>query len=456
MTLHKTGGPDDGNHLKAFPGAKFSYGESFGGRFGVQLNASTNSVYTEQSNGSTNYDFSNLTRGPFITQLSFRHGPKITRRDSFGANFDYKIAEGLVFSLRTAGSHLNDQYVNRVINFIASAAQINAASTLTKVIAEPTANANTRMEQSQGHRNRLNDTITYTPKLVYKLGDLTLTGGGGYSRSRTHYTDLTGGFFNNVIARLTRMGWSAERDSTTQPGWRMTQTSGRSWSDPASLGRDDANANNIRSRMTGGQNQVFMGYVDGKKTVNLAGLPVVLSAGVKTRLTTHDIYDNSRQWTYVGAAGSQTAPTTIFPVYQNTGFDPKVGGNMTQLNLPYVDNTEMQRRYLANPSHFVEDTLTGFRNSFTALRSLKEQVDAGFIETSTRINRLRLNLGLRHERTRNTGRVFEILPDAVVRAAGYTANTIPYIVYQYRGGQRFNQYGDYGNWFMSGGAKYEF
>ena len=463
LTFHKTPGPDDGNHLKIFPGAKLSYGESFGGRFGVQLNVATNSVYTEQSNGSTNYDFSNATRGPFISSLSFRHGPKITRRDSFGANFDYKISDQLVFSLRSAGSHLNDQYVNRAISFTASAAQIDPSSTLTKVIALSSgANANTRLEESQGHRNRLNDTVTYTPKLVYKLGDMTLTAGGGYSRSRTHYTDLTGGFFNNVIARITRISWMAERDSTIQPGWRMTQlpvggTIARPWNDPASFGRDDNNANNIRSRMTGGQNQVFVAYLDGKKSLNLAGLPVILSTGAKTRLTTHDVYDNSRQWTYVGAANSQTAATTVFPVYQNRGFDPKVGGNMTALNLPYVDNTAMQRLYLANPTWFTEDTVTGFRNAFTSLRSLKEQVDAGFIEASTRVHRLRLNLGLRHERTRNTGRVFETLPDAVIRATrpDLVANTIPYIVYQYRNGQRQSQYGGYRDWFLSGGGKYE-
>ena len=114
-----------------------SYAESFGGRFGVQLNVGTNIVYTEQENGTTNYDFSNPTRGPFITQLTFRNGPKITRRDSFGANFDYKISDRLVFSLRTAGSHLNDEYINRQIAFIASAAQIQPSSTLTRVCRRP-------------------------------------------------------------------------------------------------------------------------------------------------------------------------------------------------------------------------------------------------------------------------------------------------------------------------------
>ena len=454
--LHKSPGPDDGLHYKAYPGLKLSYGESFGGKFGVQLNASTNIVYTEQENGTTNYDFSNPARGPFISSLTFRNGPKLTRRDSFGANFDYKFSDRLVLSLRTAGSHLNDEYINRQIAFIASAAQIDPNSTLTRVVANPTANANTRLEESQGHRNRLNDTVTYTPKLVYKLSDVTLTAGGGYSRSRTHYRDLNAGFFNNVIARITRMGWTAERDSTIQPGWRMTQTSGRSWSDPASFGRDDLNANNVRSREFGGQNQIFMGYLDGKKTVNVAGLPISLLAGGKVRLTTHDVEnDNSAQWTYVGPGGALASQTSaVFPIHQVMNFDPKVGGNMTQLNLPYVDPTKLQKVYLDNPGWFVPDAVTNFRTALTAPRGLKEQVDAFYSEASTRIGRLRLNLGARHERTRTVGRVFEIIPGARIPAS-YTPGTIPYINYQYSNG-RHDQYGEYGNWFFSGGAKYEF
>jgi iron complex outermembrane recepter protein len=457
MYLHKSPGPDDGMYFKVFPGLKASYAESFGGRFGVQLNIGTNIVYTEQENGTTNYDFSNPTRGPFITNVSFRVGPKITRRDSFGANFDYKISDRLVFSLRTAGSHLNDEYINRAITFQASAAQIDPSSTLTKVIAQPTANANTRMEQSQGHRNRLNDTVTYTPKLAYRMGDLTLTGGGGYSRSRTHYKDINGGFFNNVIARLTRMSWMAERDATNQPGWRMTQLSGRSWSDAANLGRDDANPNNIRSREFSGQNQVFMGHFDAKKTFKVGALPIQVMSGWKTRLTTHDVeWDNTAQWTYVGPTGVQTDASAAFPIYQRVGFDPKIGGNMRALNLPYVDNTKTQKLWLDHPEYFVPDTLTNFRTAFTAPRGLKEQVDAGYVETSTRVERLRLNVGLRRERTRTIGKVFEILPSARVAAMGLTPNTIPFIVAQYRDGQRSKQYGEYDNWFVSGGAKYEF
>ena len=458
LTLRKTPGPDDGNHLKVFPGGKLSYSESFGGRVGVQLNFSTNVAYTEQENGTTNYDFSDPVRGPFIANVSFRMAPKISRRDSFGANFDYKLTEGLVFSLRTAGAHFNDEYADRTVTFLASAAQIDRASTLTKVIALATTNANTRMEEAQSHRNSLNDTVSYTPKLVYRLGDLTLTAGGGYSRGRHHFSDIGNGFFQTVGARLTRMSWMAERDRTSEPGWRLTQLSGLPWSSAASLGRNDTNANSVRSRELSGQNQVFQGYLNGAKTLRVAGLPVLLESGFKTRLVTHDIErQGNRSWTFVGPSGSQTAVTTVFPVFQNfVPFDPRIGGNIRALNLAYVDNTVLHRMFVAHPSHFVPDTIGNFTNELTAPRSLKEQIDSAYVEGSTRVGKLRLDLGLRHERTRNLARVPDPLPAPVVAAAGYSAGTIPYLAYQYRYGRRSSTYGDYGNVFLSGGAKYSF
>jgi outer membrane receptor protein involved in Fe transport len=52
------------------------------------------------------------------------------------------------------------------------------------------------------------------------------------------------------------------------------------------------------------------------------------------------------------------------------------------------------------------------------------------------------------------GRTFDLIPNALVRAAGYTPNTIPYVTYQYRNFEKRNKYGGYDNLFFSGGAKY--
>jgi TonB-dependent receptor len=458
MTLHKTPGPDDGNHLKIFPGGTLSYADSFGGRFGVQLSLGSNTSWNQQAIWTTTFDYSLPARGPILTQIVLRDGPKIVRRDSIGVNLDFKITNNLVFALRTAASHLNDEFNTRTITFRANPGDIDPASTFTRVISRPTNNANTRIEQTISHRNKLNDTGTYTPKLEYKRGDLTVTAGGGYSRSRTHYEGPNSGFFAGYNNRLTRMSWQAERASTLDTGWNFTQLSGAPWNDIRSYNRVDANANNVNTSPQTGQSQVFAGNLDVKKTINL-GLPVMFQTGWKTRLTTYDLaVTGNQQWTYVGAAGNQLDPSTVPLIERNYRFDPLQGGNYLSLGIPWPDTTKMWDLYLAHPEYFAPNTYQNFANTFTSPRGVKEQVDAGYVEGTTRWNKLRLNLGVRTERTRTIGRTYDIIPNAAVRAQrpDLTPNTIPYLLYQYRNGERSNKYGSYQNWFFSGGAKYAF
>ncbi len=454
FTLRRTPSPGDGEHRKVRPGFVFTYGDSFRGRYGVQISLSANSLFNEQA-GLTHTIENNATRGPVINALIFRDNPKITTRAALGVNLDARVTPHLVASLRTAFSHFNDEINARTLTFRANTADIDPTSTLTYLLARPTANANTRLEQNIGHSHKFNDTVTYTPKLEYKRNDLQLTLGGGYSRSTTHYEDRRSGYFTGANNRLTRMSWSARRSSPTSTDWQLTQLSGPSWSDLANYNRVDANPNNIGTVDREGSSQVFLGYLDAKRVVQ-AGLPVTVQAGLKTRLTTYDLNrTGTRSWTYVGAAGNQLDPRTVMIAHSQRGlFDPKQGDNIAALNIPIPNTTAMLDLFRAQPSQFVENTFGNFQVENTTGRAIKEQVDAAYVEFNTRWRNLRLNLGVRHERTRTVGRTFDILPAALVRAAGYTANTLPFLTYQYRNFTRFNKHGGYANDFLSGGAKY--
>ena len=455
FNIARTPSPGDGLHRKIRPGLIFTYADSFGGRFGIQLSLSANSLFNEQVALLQTIDNTIAARGPVINLLTFRDNPKITTRAAFGLNLDYKITPSLVFSLRTAGSHLNDEINARTLTFRAATAQIDPSSTLTHLIALPTANINTRLEQNIGQSHKFNETATYTPKLEYKLNDLVLTASGGYSRSKTHYEDMRSGYFTAAINRLTRMSWDARRSSPDSTDWQLKQLSGPAWTDLANYNRVDANPNNIGSAARIGKSQVFLGYLDAKKTFSL-GLPIVLQTGVKSRLTTYDLNQTGTlTWTYVGASGNQLSPGTVMIAHTEPGlFDSKQGDNMAAMNIPIPNTTEMLKLYRAHPEQFVENEIGNFNIRNTTGRGVKEQVDAGYVEANTRWQRLRLNLGVRDEKTRTVGRTFDVLPNALVRAAGYTANTIPYITYQYRNFEKRNKYGGYENLFFSGGAKY--
>ena len=455
FTLARTPSPGDGAHRKIRPGLVFTYADSFNGRFGIQLSLSANNLFNEQVALTQTIDNTNAARGPVINLLTFRDNPKITTRAAFGLNLDYKFSPHLVFSLRTAGSHLNDEINARTLTFRAATAQIDPTSTLTYLLAQPTANINTRLEQNIGHSHKFNETATYTPKLEYKLNDLVVTASGGYSRSKTHYEDLRSGYFTAAVNRLTRMSWSARRSSPTSTDWQLTQVSGPAWTDLANYNRADANPNNIGSAARVGKSQVFLGYLDAKKTFTL-GLPFTLQAGVKTRLTTYGLNRTGTQtWTYVGPSGNQLNPATVMIPHLQPGlFDSKQGDNMAAMNIPIPNDTEMLKLYRAHPEYFAENTYGNFVIDRTTGRGIKEQIDGRYVEANTRWNRLRLNFGVREERTRTLGQVFDVLPAALVRAAGYTVNTIPYLTYQYRNFERRKRYGGYENLFFSGGAKY--
>jgi iron complex outermembrane receptor protein len=454
LDLEKTPGPYEGDDYKIRPGFVFTYADSFKQRFGVQLSLGANTVYTDQSEVTNTHNYSAPERGPFITQIVFRDAPKLSTRASFNLTTDYKLTKNLAFSLRTAGSLFDDGTNNRQLFLTAGAAQIDPASTLTRVVANPTTNANTRLQLATSRRNKVNNTITYTPRLEYKLGDFTATAGGGYSRSRTAYEQFTRGFFQGVTSRVTRMGWTAERSDVRSLDWHVTQTSGLPWTDPASYNRLDAVANNAITNPQSGQNQIWVGYLDLKKTLNV-GLPIQFATGGKTKLTTFDIEKSGNmQWTYVGPTGSQLAPEAMLPTFTRYPFDPRQGGNVPGLTIPRPDPYTLYDVYAAHPEYFVPDVINNHIAEHFSSRSVKEQVDAAYIEANTRWRSLRFNLGVRHERTRTIGKSQDILPPAVVRAAGFTPNTIPFVDFQYRGGQRAKRYGAYENTFFSGGAKY--
>ena len=451
----RTPGPYNTNDYKVRPSFIFSYAEAFKQRFGLQLTLGANTLATEQAGVTHTFSYAEATRGPVINQIAFRDAPKLTTRGSLNLNTDYKVSPFLSVSLRTAGSHFNDGTNLRQIAFFVGSAQVTPTSTLTDLTALTTANANTRVQYTTSRRNKLNSTLTLTPRAEYKRGDLTLTLGGGFSRSRTAYEQLTEGYFQAVTHRLTRMSWRGTRTSATDGDWNLGQLAGLAWNDPASYNRADAFTNNISATPQSARNQLWTGYLDAKKTVTLFGLPVQLGAGAKSKLAVYDLEKNGAlQWTYVGAANSMLAPSTILPTTKLLPYDARVGGNIGTIGIPLTDPYAAAEQLKSNPAYFSPALTSNRINELYSARALKEQIDASYVEANTRWQTVRFNLGLRHERTRTVGRTQDVLPSSVVQRAGFTPGTIPFTDFQYRYGRRESTYGIYDNTFFSGGAKW--
>ena len=458
LAWKKSPSPGDGEHRKIGPGFVFTYADSFRQRFGVQLSLSHNSLFNEQSGLTNTIDNGTVAapRAPIVNTLTFRDNPHIATRAAAGLSLDYKIAPGLVASLRTAGSHFQDEIIARQVIFRASTADFDPTSTLTHLVARPTANINTRLENIIGHSHKWNDTVSYTPKLEFKRNALQLTLGGGYSRSTTHYEDRRTGYWGTTNNRITRMSWAADRSSTREGDWQLRQLSGADWRNPASYNHDDPNPGDVGTVERTGRSQVWQGAFDAKQTFNVLDLPITVSAGLKSRLTVYDLWKTGAlTWTYVGPARNQLDRSTVMTFHDKPVFDPQQGSNVNSLGIPIANATAMYSLYREHPEYFTE-TATNFTTLYTSPRAVKEQVDAGYVEFNTRWKIMRLNLGLRHERTRTVGRVFDLIPAAVIRRQrpDLVAGTPAYIAYQYRNFERSDRYGGYANDFLSGGAKF--
>lgn len=459
VTMHKNVGPDDGFHYKILPGASFTYSEAFNSRVGVSLGLSDDSGYTEQYRTQLNYDYSNPA-APKITSLTFRPGPKITRRSAASANVDIRIVPNLVAKLTFTYSHFDDEYNNRSIQLSTNSSSIDPASTVTNVIAN--ANSSTKiLTGTEQHRNKLNNNIFIAPKLMYKRGSLSVNAGGSYSRSTNHYEDINKGFFSDARQQLNGISWTASRPSPSSNAWTITQTSGPSWSNGANYNQAGSTFNNnIGSTANKSTNQIFQGFIDGKKSIEGLRVPVQLSAGVAAEVNTysgHNLGNPWRQWTFVGPTGNQNTS----PMLEETNyrFDTKMGGNIGLQNLPYPNRTAMYNLYVAHPEYFIENGFGNFKNYFLSPRSLQEDTNAMYLMGDTNWRRLRFNAGVRYERTADTVLNLVSRRAADVIAAGYpvssgVATTYDGLLYQYYNGQRAKAYNNYGNFFLSTGMKY--
>lgn len=457
MTLRKTAGPGDAEHsIKVRPGLLFDYSDVFlDQRLGVQFAVNAFNSYDEGFYRSVLYDYGNPARGPVIRKLVFRSNLQFFQRATFSLNADYKATPRLVLSLRSSGTYLDDLFTNREMDPGVAIADVSPESTLTRVVTR--ANGTSTNLTSTGNRfNKYNSTISYSPRFRYQGDSYTLSGSLGYSRSLAHYESIQDGFFDQANIRLTSMSWMATRGSTRDFEWNLTQLSGRPWSDPASYIRDTGFANNIIASPRAGRNQKFSGTLDGSKTLG-GRLPIELKAGLKSQLVTYSLYNGgTRQWTYVGPSKIQTSAEALMPMEPYVAFGANLGGNVAQQNWPIPNRVALHEIFRTRPDHFVADEFGNFQRTFLYPRTAQEQIDAGYLMGETRAGRLRLQAGARYEHTRTMGKTFEPIPGALIRAQrpDLVANTIPYVLYQYRNGERATRYGDYNNWFLSGGAKY--
>jgi TonB-dependent receptor len=260
---------------------------------------------------------------------------------------------------------------------------------------------------------------------------------------------------------ITRLGFIAERPSENSPSWTLTQTAGRPWGDAMSWNRDDDIGNNIRTSESDASNEMYSGYIDLKKQLNVRALPITILGGFGARTNDWKTKEGSfRQFQYVGPANdlTQTSAEGVIPATQNYKFDLALdgrGGNATAQNWRADSNYAVRDIYGAHPEYFVPDTVGNLTRQLQNNKKIGEEISAAYLEGQTRYRKARFNLGLRFEKTETEALVADVRPDREVTAAGYALTSVEGVLYKFRDGQQTTRRGSYEDWFLSGGVKYD-
>lgn len=463
--LSKAYFPDDRKHPRIFPSAQVGYADVFlDGRLGIAFNASYNANYVQQDRIQT--DWSYLASGRVIPyQTMWRPGPKLTHRKAANLSVDYKLTDKWALSLRSTYSFYDVEYFNQYTYLIfgtTTTSQTTADSTPTHIVVNPNG-ANTRLHTQYSHRYAGTPSWLFAPKLEYRGDTWEALLRGSYSSSEFNFRDNSKGFFQRTDSYLTRIGFTLDRASEDSNQWTLKQTAGRSWSDPANFNRDDDIGNNIRTSESDAGNQMYGLNLDLKKKLSLGPVQLKLLAGATYRTNVWKTNEGSyRQFQYVGSTGdlTQKAPEAVIPWTQNyqfkiLGFD---AGNMNDQGWRADSNYAVYDIYKAHPEYFAPDTVGNLKRQLDNNKKVGETVTAAYFEAQPRVGKAQFDLGLRYEKTETDARVADIRSSAELKAAGFDPKTptVASLTYQYRNGAYSTRHGEYDDWFLSGGVKYDF
>ncbi|PLR23869.1 TonB-dependent receptor [Caulobacter zeae] len=462
-TLSRQYLPDDKKHMTIYPSAQIGYGDVFlDGRLGVAFNASYNANFVQQDRVQT--DWSYLADGRVMPyQVMWRPGPKLTSRKAANLSVDYKITDKLALSLRSTYSFYDVEYFNQYTYLIFGTTTVSRAtadSTPTHIVVNPST-TNTRLHTQYSHRYAGTPAWVFAPKLEYRGDTFEALLRANYSSSQFNFEDNDQGFFARTDSYLTRIGFTLDRASEDSNAWTIKQTAGRSWSDPANFNRDDDIGNNIRTSQSNANNQMYGVNLDLKKLLAIGDVQLKLLGGAAFRTNMWKTNEGSfKQFQYVGPTGdlTQKAPEAVIPWTQNYqfkihGFD---AGNMNEQGWRADNNYAVYDIYQAHPEYFVPDTVGNLKRQLDNNKKIGEEVSAAYVEAQPRLGKAQFDLGLRYEKTKTQARVADIRSAKEVTAAGMSTSTVEGLMYQYRNGTYTTREGEYDDWFLSGGVKYDF
>ncbi len=409
IDFQRTPGPRKDPSRKVNPGFEFSAVVPVNQRFGYTVSASSSTNYS-------NLDFmQNFWRGtalatngaafphttfdrPYLSSYAVRDGAKFTRRNSFAATADFKLARNdrLTFAFQT--STFDAQWMFRTLTFNVNRV-LPGEFTPTSTHGVAGAGSLTLVNAGNDRTHR-----TYMPTLVWRHDgpDWKMEAGAGFSHAINHNRGTDLGAFRNATATRTGVTVGFDDIFYLRPR-RITVTDAAGVAlDPykisnyamTSVNDTQNDSDDIRKTAYGHVRRNFYGRV-----------PLTLKVGFDVRDAERDLdSDRTLPYTFVGADGrTSSVPGTSDDVatpFLDASYSTRTGPfGFPQID--WVSNERLWEHFMANPSQYTLDQNAQYRSTVSTSKRAEELISAAYVRGDVNLfdRRLKLVGGLRAEQT---------------------------------------------------------
>jgi TonB-dependent receptor len=382
------------------PSLNFNYQDRLGAekRIGIVLTG----TYHSQPGGDTaalmNYQ-SALVEPYYIQNATVPRPAGAPRtRLATGAKIDYKLSERTTLSFNSAYNWFHETNDTRAMLVGTTANVANFRPGYTGYLTEVLANANASSAVTLTTDDKSGRTFQFVPSVRHRFSGLEIDYGASFSNSQTYYDYAPSGRHfqsrpkGQITYRLANIGFIIDRRDS--PKWpKITQTTG-----PDMYDLNNYNTLVLNQLDREGEDEIMTAKFNLKKTIDLPA-PTFIKVGGVLRQQERQLQNRSRRYNYVGPDGVANSADDNLAQFAET--TPKWSdSNEGYRQPPWMNPFAVARHQALYPNLWREDVTFGVNTRDAALRSITENVSAGYAMAQTRIESFSVLAGVRVEETR--------------------------------------------------------
>jgi len=393
---------------KIRPGLDFSAIVPVNARFGFTVSASRSSVYTEAdfiqrgfrgtalaTNGGTLPD--TTPDKPYLTDFGIGDQPKLTRRNSFGVTFDFKLANQDRISLGFMRGFIDFYSNNRTLNFFVN--RVNPGDFSAMAVRGSGGAGEIRLTNGIAV---VGGTV-YMPTLTYvHNGPIwRIDAGAGHSHSTRHSHNLADGHFNNSQARRLNVNIAYSDIFYLRPGTiAVTDATTGAAIDPYSIGAYTLNT--VNGAQLEAAKLERSAYASIRR--DLPVLPLTLKAGVDVRHAVFDTRTDTPTFTFVGPNGSAGNADDGAGQVRDDIFSRRTAP-FGFPKIDWVSNHQLWDLWKASPAYFLGNEVNRYTANVGSSKHAQEIIASVYLRGDLALlsGRLKLTGGLRAEQTNALG-----------------------------------------------------